>query len=89
MLIAFLFFRKDWKKAYLIMIIAMIVDLEHLLANPIYQADRYSINFHLLHSYYAIAVYMIMIFLRRPFNLIGIGLLLHMLTDFSDCLMQN
>jgi len=67
----------------------MIVDLDHLFANPIYQADRYSINFHPLHSYYAIAVYIIMILLRRPFNIIGIGLLLHMLTDFFDCLMQN
>ena len=89
LLIAFLFFREDWKKVYLIMLLTMIVDLDHLLANPIYQADRCSINFHPLHSYYAIGVYMIMIFLRRPFNIIGIGLLLHMLTDFCDCLMQN
>ena len=71
------------------MLLTMIVDLDHLLANPIYQADRCSINFHPLHSYYAIGVYMIMIFLRRPFNIIGIGLLLHMLTDFCDCLMLN
>lgn len=71
------------------MLLTMIVDLDHLIANPIYQADRCSINFHPLHSYYAIGVYMIMIFLRRPFNIIGIGLLLHMLTDFCDCLMQN
>ena len=71
------------------MLLTIIVDLDHLLANPIYQADRCSINFHPLHSYYAIGVYMIMIFLRRPFNIIGIGLLLHMLTDFCDCLMLN
>ena len=89
LLIAFLFFREDWKKVYLIMLLTMIVDFDHLLANPIYQADRCSINFHPLHSYYAIGVYMIMAFLQRPFNIIGIGLLLHMLTDFSDCLMQN
>ena len=89
LLIAFLFFRKDWKKIYLIMLLTMIVDLDHLLANPIYQADRCSINFHPLHSYYAIAVYIIMIFLRRPFNIIGIGLLLHMLTDFTNCLIQD
>ena len=67
----------------------MIVDLDHLIANPIYQADRCSINFHPLHSYYAIVTYIIMAFLRRPLNIIGIGLLLHMLTDFCDCLMQN
>ena len=88
-LIAFVFFRKDWKKVYLIMLLTMIVDLDHLLANPIYQSDRCSINFHPLHSYYAIAVYIIMVFLQRPYNIIGIGLLLHMLTDFSDCLIRN
>ena len=89
LLIAILFFKKDWKKIYLIMLLTMIVDLDHLLANPIYQADRCSINFHPLHSYYAIAIYFILAFLSRPFNIIGIGLLLHMLTDFSDCLIQN
>ena len=71
------------------MLLTMIVDLDHLAANPIYQEDRCSINFHPLHSYYAIAVYIIMIFLRRPFNIIGIGLLLHMLTYFFVCLMHN
>ena len=81
LLIAFVFFRKDWKKVYLIMFSTMMVDLDHLFANPIYQADRCSVNFHSLHTYYAIAVYIIMIFLRKPFNIIGLGLLLHMLTD--------
>ena len=89
LLIAFVFFRKNWKKVYLIMLSTMIVDLDHLVANPIYQADRCSINFHPLHTYYAIAVYIIMIFLRKPFNIIGLGLLLHMLTDLIDCLIQN
>ena len=89
LLIAILFFKKDWKKFYLIMLLTMIVDLDHLLANPIYQEDRCSINFHPLHSYYAIVTYMIMTFFRRPFNIIGIGLSLHMLTDFCDCLMKK
>jgi len=71
------------------MISTMIVDLDHLIANPIYQADRCSINFHPLHTYYAVGIYFIMIFFRKPFNLIGIGLLLHMLTDLIDCLLQN
>ena len=89
LLIAFVFFRKNWKKVYLIMLLTMIVDLDHLIANPIFQADRCSINFHPLHTYYAIAVYIILIFFRKPINIIGIGLLLHMLTDFIDCLLQN
>ena len=82
---AILFFKKEWKKVYVIMILIMIVDLDHLLADPIYQADRCSINFHPLHSYYAIALYFIMSFFRKPFNIIGIGLVLHMIADFTDC----
>ena len=89
LLIAFIFFRKNWKKVYLIMLLTMIVDLDHLIANPIFQSDRCSINFHPLHTYYAIAAYIILIFFRKPLNIIGIGLLLHMLTDFIDCLLQN
>lgn len=85
LIIAILFFKKEWKKVYVIMLLTMIVDLDHLLANPIYQADRCSINFHPLHSYYAIALYFIMSFFRKPFNIIGIGLVLHMISDFTDC----
>lgn len=64
----------------------MIVDIDHLLATPIFQADRCSINFHPLHTYYAMLVYGLMLFLRKPFNLIAIGLCIHMLTDYMDCL---
>ena len=85
LIIAILFFKKEWKKVYVIMILTMLVDLDHLLADPIYQADRCSINFHPLHSYYAIALYFIMSFFRKPFNIIGIGLVLHMIADFTDC----
>ena len=85
LIIAILFFKKEWKKVYVIMMLTMIVDLDHLLADPIYQADRCSINFHPLHSYYAIALYFIMSFFRKPFNIIGIGLVLHMIADYTDC----
>jgi hypothetical protein len=87
-IIAFIFFRKDWKKVSFILIATMLVDLDHLVATPMFQANRCSIGFHILHSYYAMAVYVVLLFLRRPFNIIGIGLLFHMLTDFIDCLMM-
>ncbi|HKL30946.1 MAG TPA: DUF6122 family protein [Tangfeifania sp.] len=83
--IAFLFFRKEWKKAYLILLATMLVDLDHLLANPIFEANRCSINFHPLHTYYAMIVYVLLLFFRKPYNIIGIGLLFHMLTDLIDC----
>lgn len=85
--IAYIFFRKDWKKAYLILLATMLVDLDHLLADPIFQADRCSIHFHPLHTSYAMILYAGLLFLRKPFNIIGIGLLFHMLTDTIDCMM--
>jgi len=85
-LIALLFFRPDWKKAYGLMLATMLVDLDHLLATPVFQADRCSIGFHYLHTFYATAVYVILLFFSGPLRIIGIGLLLHMLTDFIDCL---
>lgn len=86
--IAYGFFRKDWKKVYLILLATMLVDLDHLAANPIFQANRCSINFHLFHTYYAIAVYLVLLFFRKPINIIAIGLLFHMLTDFINCMMM-
>lgn len=65
----------------------MLVDLDHLLANPIFEAKRCSINFHPLHTYYAMIIYVALLFFPKPFKIIGIGLLFHMLTDFVDCLM--
>ncbi|MDC7997565.1 DUF6122 family protein [Gilvibacter sediminis] len=87
LLAALIFYRKDWKKAYLIFVATMLVDLDHLLADPIFDPNRCSINFHLLHTYYAMIAYLIMVFLKKPFHWIGLGLLMHMLADWSDCLM--
>lgn len=84
-LIAWIFFRKKWKKAWLIMIATMLVDLDHLLADPIFDPHRCGIGFHPLHSYYAIGIYFIMFFFPKV-RIIAVGLLFHMLTDFQDCL---
>jgi hypothetical protein len=84
--IAFIFFKKEWKKVYLIFLATMLVDLDHLLASPIFVADRCSIQFHIFHTYYAMIVYFALLFFKKPFRFIGLGLLLHMLTDFVDCL---
>ena len=86
LVVSILFFKKKWKKIFFIMCFTMLVDLDHLLANPIYDSNRCSINFHPLHSYYAIIAYFTMLFLKKPINIIGLGLLLHMLVDFTDCI---
>ena len=55
--IALLFYKKKWIQVYLIFIGTMLIDLDHLLANPIFDPNRCSINFHPLHTYYAAGVY--------------------------------
>ncbi|GAB0154928.1 hypothetical protein CHRYSEOSP005_01880 [Chryseobacterium sp. Alg-005] len=82
--IALAFYRENWKTVYFILLATMLVDLDHLFANPVFDPSRNSIGFHIFHSYYAIAVYFLMLFFRGNIRIIGIGLLFHMLTDFQD-----
>ncbi|WP_435415732.1 DUF6122 family protein [Polaribacter aestuariivivens] len=84
--IAFFFYKKNWKKVYLIFIASMLVDLDHLLATPIFEEFRCSINFHPLHSYIAIAFYFLGLFFKKT-RILAIALLLHMATDYLDCLL--
>jgi hypothetical protein len=87
--LAYVFFKKDWKKAYFIMLATMLVDADHLLSTPIFSANRSSINFHPLHSYWAIGIYFLLLFFRGNLRIIGVGLLFHMLTDWIDSLWLN
>jgi phosphatidylserine synthase len=87
-LIAWIFFKDQWKKAWLIILATMLVDVDHLFASPIYSPNRCSINFHILHSYYAIVVYLLLLYFKK-FRIVAIGLLFHMLTDFIDCLFMK
>ncbi|GAA4244577.1 MULTISPECIES: DUF6122 family protein [Winogradskyella] len=82
--IAILFYKKYWIKAYCIMILGMLIDLDHLLANPIFDPNRCSINFHPLHSYYAIAVYLLLLIPKKT-RLLGLGLVIHIIADTADC----
>lgn len=84
LILAFVFFKSNWKKVYLIFILSMLVDLDHLLANPIFDPNRCSINYHPLHSVYAIACYIILLFPKKT-RVIAIALLFHVLTDWIDC----
>ncbi len=83
--LAYLFFRSEWKRAWLLMIATMLVDLDHLLADPIFDASRCSIGFHPLHSWYAIGVYVLLLYFPKA-RIVAVGLLFHMFTDWQDCL---
>lgn len=87
-LIAWWFFREQWKKTWGLFLLTMLVDLDHLFATPMFDANRCSIGFHFLHSYYAIGTYVLLLFVvkNKTFQIILIGLLFRMFTDFQDCL---
>jgi len=78
-------FPKIWLKAWLIMVLTMIIDLDHLLASPVYDPDRCGINLHPLHTYPAIGAYFLLLFVPK-LRIIGLGLLLHMGLDLVDCM---
>jgi hypothetical protein len=63
----------------------MIVDLDHLLATPIFAPQRCSIGFHPLHSFWAIGGYAVATYFKK-IRIIAVGLLFHMFTDFTDCI---
>lgn len=102
LLVALTFYRDRWQSAVLIMVATMLVDADHLLADPIYDPERCSIGFHPLHTVPAIAVYAALFALplirrctgneqglpptARAIHLVGLGLLIHMMLDWLDCI---
>jgi len=66
------------------MMLTMLVDLDHLIADPIYEVARCSIGFHPFHTIFPIIGYAAICFFPKV-RLIGIGLIIHMLLDSIDC----
>ncbi len=82
---ALLLFPERWKRAWLIMVLAMVIDADHLLADPVYDPNRCSIGFHPLHTFPAAAVYALMLLLPA-LRIVSAGLLIHLGVDAADCL---
>ena len=83
-----LFWREKGLKAGAIMLATMAIDLDHLLADPIFAPDRCGIGFHPLHTHWAGFVYMGL--LAAPswqVRAVGLGCLWHLSTDAIDCLL--
>jgi hypothetical protein len=70
------------------MLLGMLIDLDHVLASPVFEANRCSINFHPLHSYYIIPLYVFLLFPKKT-RWIGLGLCIHILADAADCWMMS
>lgn len=102
-LVALAFYRGDAGRVALLLIATMAVDLDHLLADPVYDPARCSIGFHPLHTAPAVALYALLFALpllrwrsgrvrglkpgARAVHVIGLGLLIHMALDWTDCVL--
>ena len=82
--IALVWFKSNWKFAFLVMIAGMLIDLDHLLANPIFDPNRCSIGFHPLHSFFAITFYLFLLIPKKS-RLLALGLVIHIIADIVDC----
>ncbi|WP_291869944.1 DUF6122 family protein [Maribacter sp.] len=87
-LIGVFFYKNNKTFAIIVLLSAIVIDIDHLLANPIFDPNRCSINFHPLHSYWAIVLYLVM-FLYKKTRIFGLALLIHILADLADCYMIN
>jgi hypothetical protein len=78
-------YKAKWSQAWFHMMLSMAIDLDHLLADPVFDANRCSIDFHPLHTYPVIGGYMLLTAFPKT-RIFGIGLLIHIFLDALDCL---
>ncbi len=65
-------------------LLSNLIDLDHLLATPIFSPDRCSINNHALHSWWAFPAYAIGLLSRYRYFFLGV--FLHLAIDALGCL---
>lgn len=83
--IAFYFYKENRFWVAIILLSGILIDIDHVVAHPMFDPNRCSINFHPLHSYWAITFYVILFMFKRT-RVIALALLLHILADTVDCL---
>ena len=66
----------------------MLIDLDHLLASPIFAANRCSIGFHPLHSLPLYYFYILLLGFKST-RIWGLGLCLHLFFDKLDCVFMS
>jgi hypothetical protein len=83
-LVVALFYRPRWWQSYLWLLAGLVIDIDHLLAVPIYDPQRCSIGFHPFHTWQLLPVYVLLCLWPRT-RLLGYGVMLHLLLDAGDC----
>ena len=88
-----LFLPKEQRlRCWLLMTSANLVDLDHLLADPIYDPDRCSIGFHPLHTLPATLLYLLVLVTPKvptSGRWVALGLIVHMALDQIDCWLMS
>ena len=89
LIVLFFIFKKyskfDYKIIIVFLLFSFIIDLDHLLAIPIYDPLRCSIGFHPLHKPFAMIVYFIGLFYNKT-RIISSGIIAHLIVDGIDCM---
>lgn len=94
LIVAVVFWRVSWSRKYALMLCGLTIDLDHLLADPIYDASRCSIGFHPLHSEAAMVVYAVLFAASVLWGksaywmnarVVLLGVFLHLVLDTADC----
>ncbi len=72
------------------MVSTMVIDLDHLLADPIFDPDRCGVGFHPMHTIWAAIAYVVLFFFPSwKLKAIAVGCLFHLFTDSVDCYLGN
>jgi len=86
--IAVWFFKDNRIKVALILLAGIVIDIDHLWATPLFDPNRCSVGFHMLHSYWAIGLYVLLLFIK-PTRIVGLALIIHIIADCVDCLLMR
>lgn len=87
-IVAVLFFKGRQRRAAIILLLGIAIDIDHVWAEPIFDPQRCSLGFHPLHSYALIPVYVLLALWPKT-RLIGLALTIHIIADGVDCLFIN
>lgn len=90
LIFARLIWKENWHNAGLIMLGTMLIDLDHLLADPVFDPDRCSIGFHPLHTWWAATLYLALLAIPSwKWRAVSVGCFLHLGTDSIDWLLRG
>ena len=84
LILALVVYRRRWFKSFMLLLAGLLIDLDHLLATPIYDPNRCSVGFHPLHTEIPIALYCLAL-LHPKTRLLALGLCIHIILDAIDC----